>query len=222
VAIVATELATNGNRTGHAQMTFATCIADCGQTGNSVCESLETPKNTIPPDCSISCGDGSCDESEMLTCSQDCGCEASPDFMDIPGFCGDGYCNPYSIEDCENCPQDCIPLDADGDDVPHCRDCNDNDPDISLYGRPVRIPSVRTAYYDILQVAYDSAIDGQTIQVKSEVLFDGFIMNLNKNITLETGYDCEFSSAVADTIVRGSLLINNGKLLISMGKLILE
>lgn len=81
----------NGSENG------SNCSYDCGYCGDNICNGSEGT-TTCPNDCGTICGDGACNGGETATtCSADCG---------GGGFCGDGYCDPYS-ENSYNCSYDC-------------------------------------------------------------------------------------------------------------------
>ncbi len=54
-------------------------------------------------------------------------------------------------------------------------------------------------YYYKLQTAYDSARDGDTIQSRAIIFSEDLYINLNKSVTLEGGYDCNYTPNTGKT-----------------------
>jgi YD repeat-containing protein len=78
---------------------------------------------------------------------------------------------------------------------------------------PVRIAGTTPVYYSTLQDAYNAAPDGATIQ--SRVYNFTGDLNINRNLTLEGGYDCNYSSPPAGfTTLQGMLTTSAGTLTI--------
>jgi hypothetical protein len=69
---------------------------------------------------------------------------------------------------------------------------------------------VNTDYFDTLQAAYNSAADGNTLQIQ-EYLFNEDVL-LDRNITtiLKGGYNCQYETNTGYTTVNGSITITNG------------
>jgi hypothetical protein len=76
---------------------------------------------------------------------------------------------------------------------------------------PVRVVGASTTYYSTLQSAYDSALDGNTIQSQAVELTENLSVNLSKTVTLDGGYDCDFTTVVGKTSLKGAITISNGK-----------
>ena len=75
---------------------------------------------------------------------------------------------------------------------------------------PVRIAGAVSEYFNTLQEAYNAAVEGNTIQSRAVVITDNPDINLNKAVTLEGGYDCDYLSSNGNTIINGSMTISNG------------
>ena len=75
---------------------------------------------------------------------------------------------------------------------------------------PVRIAGTTPVYYSTLQAAYDAAIDGDTIQSQDAIFVEDFNLNLNKSVTLEGGYDCDYAVITGVTIVNGTMTVSDG------------
>jgi hypothetical protein len=71
---------------------------------------------------------------------------------------------------------------------------------------------VEDTYYSSLQEAYDNAMPGTIIYVQAETLYQNLVADQNKPITLDGGYDCNYSIYIKETILRGEITNNNGAL----------
>lgn len=101
---------------------------------------------------------------------------------------------------------------------PNTGDCDDNDGDIYPGG-----PSVRNytalAYYSFLQSAYDSSLNGDTIQLKTGSLTENLIFDMNVSLMLQSGYNCSYTTNGGVTTINGDITISNGLLIIGSGTL---
>jgi hypothetical protein len=81
------------------------------------------------------------------------------------------------------------------------------------------LPNVRilgsAAVYSTVQQAYDAAADGATIQAKAVTLTESLTTNASKRITLEGGYNADYSSVTGVTAMRGMITTTAGTLTIS-------
>ena len=68
--------------------------------------------------------------------------------------------------------------------------------------------------YSTLQSAYDAAGDGNTIQSQAVVFTEDLDIDLNKSVTLEGGYDCDYTANNGETTLNGMLTVTNGTLTI--------
>ncbi len=82
---------------------------------------------------------------------------------------------------------------------------------------PVKIGST---YYSTLQEAYDAALDGDIIQSQDTTLIGDLNVNRNILITLEGGYDCNYTAIIGETRLNGNMTISNGT--ITVGNFILQ
>ena len=65
--------------------------------------------------------------------------------------------------------------------------------------------------YSTLQAAYDSAIEGDTIQSRAIMLTENLNVNRNITITLEGGYDCGYTANTGNTTsLKGKLQTYTG------------
>ncbi len=59
---------------------------------------------------------------------------------------------------------------------------------------PVRIAKATPVYYSSLQAAYNAAVNGDIIQSKAGTLTENLSINRNISVTLQGGYDCNFTT----------------------------
>jgi sugar lactone lactonase YvrE len=76
------------------------------------------------------------------------------------------------------------------------------------------------AYYSTLQDAYNDAADGAVILSQAMSLSEDLIADRNINVSLAGGYDCGYTDNSGETILNGTIIINNG--LLSTGGFILQ
>lgn len=79
---------------------------------------------------------------------------------------------------------------------------------------PVRIAGAAPEYFNTLQEAYNAAKQGDTIQIRTLTLSEYPELNLNKTVTLEGGYDCDFLSGTCYTTINGTMSISDGTVII--------
>lgn len=84
---------------------------------------------------------------------------------------------------------------------------------------PVKIVSTGTGYSS-LQAAYDAAGSGDVILSHEKVLTEDIFIDINKSVTLEGGYDCDYASITGRTTLNGDMVISNGT--VNIGGFILE
>jgi hypothetical protein len=139
---------------------------------------------------------GDCDDNDPVL---------NPQTLWHPDFDGDSHGNPaVSLQQCS--PPEGYVLSS--------TDCDDSDVNIYPGGPPVRISLITPVYFSMLQTAYDSAGDGETVTTKAVALTENLNFNLNKSITLDGGYDCGYSIVTGKTIVNGTITISNGAVII--------
>ena len=68
--------------------------------------------------------------------------------------------------------------------------------------------------YDTIQHAYDSPGTAGMVQIQALVFTGGLMLNQSKNLTLQGGYDCGFTSNVGETILSDKLTVKDGKVTI--------
>jgi YD repeat-containing protein len=75
---------------------------------------------------------------------------------------------------------------------------------------PVRILDLTPLYYSTLQEAYDAASDGDIIQSQAAGFTEDIIIDRNITVTLEGGYNCDYSVRTGKTTLNGMITINDG------------
>lgn len=82
---------------------------------------------------------------------------------------------------------------------------------LSCQSLPLKI---NTQYFDTIQMAYDSATEGNTIQVHSLEFTEDVTLDRNITTTLKGGYDCDYTTNPGYTTVHGLLTVSNGTVII--------
>ena len=75
---------------------------------------------------------------------------------------------------------------------------------------PVRISGATPVYYSTLQAAYDAAVDGDVIQSRAIVFTANLNINLDKSVTLQGGYDCNYATVTGVTTINGTMTVSDG------------
>jgi len=143
--------------------------------------------------------------SELIATSGDCNDATpaiNPETYWHPDFDGDGYGNPtISLQQCIQ-PVGYI-LDN--------TDCNDNDANVYPGWPPARIARITPLYFTTLQAAYDAAEDLETIQVQTVSFTENLIIDINKSVILDGGYnDCSYIINTGKTTINGNVTISDG------------
>jgi hypothetical protein len=103
-------------------------------------------------------------------------------------------------------------------------DCNDND---STLGAPVRVlyasGQTKNSYATLLE-GYSDALTDEIIQSHAMTFSGDMILNdtnnPNKSVTLQSGFDCGYTSNTGGTTtINGNLTISNGTIIIESGTL---
>ncbi len=82
---------------------------------------------------------------------------------------------------------------------------------------PVRIPGVTDEYFTNFQDAYDLVNDLGVIQSQDGILNESIDINLNKRVTIEGGYNCNYTIIEGETVLQGNLIISAGELIVDDG-----
>jgi hypothetical protein len=77
--------------------------------------------------------------------------------------------------------------------------------------QPVRIGGTSSAS---LQLGYDTALAGDTIQAQALDFSENLAFSANKAVTLKGGFTCDYSARIPETILRGTLTVSQGTLTI--------
>jgi PKD repeat protein len=77
-----------------------------------------------------------------------------------------------------------------------------------------------TYNYDTIQHAYDSPGTAGMVQIQALVFTGGLMLNQSKNLTLQGGYGCDFTTNPGETILSDKLTIQHGK--VTIEKLIIK
>jgi PKD repeat protein len=77
-----------------------------------------------------------------------------------------------------------------------------------------------TYSYDTIQHAYDSPGTAGMVQIQALVFTGGLMLNQSKNLTLQGGYGCDFTTNPGETILSDKLTIQHGK--VTIEKLIIK
>jgi hypothetical protein len=73
---------------------------------------------------------------------------------------------------------------------------------------PVKIGS---AYYSSLQAAYNAAVNGDVIQTQAVVFTENLNINRNISITLQGGYNSDYTAIIGKTSLQGQMTVSNGR-----------
>ena len=75
--------------------------------------------------------------------------------------------------------------------------------------QPVRL-ILTPSYYSNIATAYDMAQNNDSIQVQGITFIGDFLFDLGRAITLSGGFDCDFSTNLLQTTIKGSLTVTGG------------
>ncbi|RJO59862.1 hypothetical protein C4544_07545, partial [candidate division WS5 bacterium] len=94
-------------------------------------------------------------------------------------------------------------------------DNNDYDDGNPTVGAPIRIGSSTPDYYLTLQEAYDSAYEGENIQILAVGFAEDVYVDSDKSVTFSGGYNGSFAAISGSTHLFGDLIIIEGSLTLS-------
>jgi hypothetical protein len=84
---------------------------------------------------------------------------------------------------------------------------------------PARIAGTQPIYYPTIWHVYNNALNEDTIQIQNITYVGDFDAHMNKSVTIEGGYNCEYSAITGTTTLNGNMIISNGTLTILSGTL---
>ncbi len=117
-------------------------------------------------------------------------------------------------------------IDSDGDTLTNLQEyqlgTNPLNPDTDGDGRgdasdtcPLSPPvCIAGACYRTLQEAYNAAFEGDIIQSQAVTLIENPDFYLTKSVTIQGGYDCDYSTQTGKTIINGNMTVSNGTVII--------
>ncbi|MBI5099170.1 MAG: S8 family serine peptidase [Nitrospirae bacterium] len=79
---------------------------------------------------------------------------------------------------------------------------------------PVMIARITPAYFSSLQAAYNAAVEGETIQSQALNFTEDLNININKSVTVEGGYNCDYSTVIGMTRLTGLMTTSYGTITI--------
>jgi hypothetical protein len=82
---------------------------------------------------------------------------------------------------------------------------------------PVKRTGKGTAYADIFQDTYNGASNLDIIYTQDTVFTEDIDFNLPILVTLEGGYNCDYSGITGTTIVNGNMTVSDGVVIIQSG-----
>ncbi|PKN95915.1 MAG: hypothetical protein CVU43_23415, partial [Chloroflexi bacterium HGW-Chloroflexi-5] len=77
---------------------------------------------------------------------------------------------------------------------------------------PVRVTG---SYFYTVQTAYNSAGDGNTVQITHGLFYEDILLNRNISTILKGGYNCQYDAITGYGTVNGSVTISNGSVTIA-------
>ncbi len=106
--------------------------------------------------------------------------------------------------------------DQDGDEIADdggvCGNVDDCELDLPVKNNDINYKTIHSAYIE--------AINGDVIHSHNEELVEDLVLDLNKTVTLDGGYDCSFAGVAGMTTLKGSMEVISGQL--TIGNYILE
>lgn len=73
--------------------------------------------------------------------------------------------------------------------------------------------------YSSFQIVYDDAADNDIILSHASVFNEDVVIDMDKYVLVEAGYDCNYSAFVGATVINGNMTITQGTLIVSDGTL---
>jgi len=94
------------------------------------------------------------------------------------------------------------------------------EPTFEINGAVKKVSASAVSFYSSLQVAYDAAENGDSIQSQETTLNETLNFNLNRQLTVQGGYDPTFLSQNGMTAISGILIIGSGT--VTLDNLVLQ
>ncbi len=98
-----------------------------------------------------------------------------------------------------------------------CTDVDDNGtageggPCGNVHNCPAHLTArVSDTYYSSLSLAYGAASGGDIIRSRDEAISGDLVFDMDKNVTLDGGYSCDYSGITGATTLNGNIFVNNG------------
>lgn len=82
------------------------------------------------------------------------------------------------------------------------------------YGSTVKVIGATTTYYSTLQTAYDSAVNGDLIQIQAVYFIEDLYIDQYKSVILQGGFDSAFSNITGFTSLDGNITVSSGSITI--------
>lgn len=76
---------------------------------------------------------------------------------------------------------------------------------------PIKITNGTTNYFKSIQIAYNAALDGDTIQCQALELAENLSFDQDKTVNLVGGYNSDFAVSAGITRINGAMTLNAGK-----------
>jgi hypothetical protein len=77
-------------------------------------------------------------------------------------------------------------------------------------------------YYQIMQYAYDDAMDSDTIMSRDIILTGDIAIDVDKAVTIEAGFNCDYTLNTGTTTVSGSMTVADGTVTLLSGTLAIQ
>ncbi len=175
------------------------------------------------------CDDGRDNDCDGLTDNEDPSCYGNVyDLIVLVNPQGNGSTNPACSSECDYDEGTEVVITANdgfgypfvgwtGCDSPSgttCTETMDEDKTVtaefSACMFPVRVVGVSTDYYSSIQEAYNNAGNTNIIQLQDTLITESPAFGRSILITIEGGYNCDYSLVTGKTRVEGNLMINDG------------
>jgi hypothetical protein len=106
-----------------------------------------------------------------------------------------------------------------------CTMTMDQDEDVTAVFDSCQYPAKIAGYIavdDSIQDTYDNCISGHTLQSQAYQFNENFTLDQPKAITLNAGYNCDYTANTGTTIISGEITVRNGSFTIQGGALTVQ